>query len=483
MAKSYDVVVVGAGPAGYVCAIRCAQLGFSTACVDDWINKQGKPALGGTCLNVGCIPSKELLESSHHFANIRDHGEHYGISSRSLEMDIPGLIRSKDETVAELTQGIEGLFRANKVEWLTGRGQLQADRQVLVTPHQGDAYHIQGDHVVLAPGSVPIEIGAAPLQGDIIVDNAGALNWETCPEHLGVIGAGVIGVEMSSVWRRLGAEVTILEAMDDFLHTVDQEIAQSALKSFQRQGLQIQLGARVTATRVKDDKQQSRVEIEYEDSDGKHSITVDRLIVSVGRRPNTDAIAADDVELTFDERGFIHVGDHCETSLPGVYAIGDCVRGPMLAHKGSEEGVMVAERLAGQASHIHYEAIPWVIYTHPEIAWVGQTEEELKHAGEPYRSGTFPFMASGRAKAMNDTDGLVKVLAHAETDRVLGVHMVGPLTSELIGQAVMAMEFEGSAEDIMRTVFAHPTLSEALHEAALAVDGRPLHIPPPRKKK
>ena len=482
MAKSYDVVVVGAGPAGYVCAIRCAQLGFRTACVDDWINKQGKPALGGTCLNVGCIPSKELLESSHHFANIRDHGERYGISSRNLEMDVPGLIHSKDKTVAELTQGIEGLFKANQVDWLTGRGQLQPDRHVRVTPHKGEAYTVEAEHVVLAPGSVPIEIGAAPLQDDIIVDNAGALNWESCPERLGVIGAGVIGMEMGSVWRRLGAEVTILEAMDDFLHTVDQEVATAALKSFQRQGLQVQLGARVTATRV-DSGKKRQVEVEYEDGDGKHTLTVDRLIVSVGRRPNTDGIAADNVELSFDERGFIHVGDHCETSLPGVYAVGDCVRGPMLAHKGSEEGVMVAERLAGEASELNYDAIPWVIYTHPEIAWVGRTEEELKHAGESYRSGTFPFMASGRAKAMNDTDGLVKVLAHAETDRVLGVHMVGPQTSELIGQAVMAMEFEGSAEDIMRTVFAHPTLSEALHEAALAVDGRPIHIPPPRKKK
>lgn len=482
MAKSYDVIVVGAGPAGYVCAIRCAQLGFTTACVDDWINKQGKPALGGTCLNVGCIPSKELLESSHHYANIRDHGERYGISSKTLEMDVPGLIKSKDQTVAELTQGIEGLFKANKVEWLAGRGQLQTERKVQVTPHQGDAYTVEGQHVVLAPGSKPIEIGAAPLQDDIIVDNVGALNWESCPKRLGVIGGGVIGMEMGSVWRRLGAEVTVLEAMDDFLHAVDREVADSALKSFSKQGLDVQLGARVTGTKVSKGDERS-VEIEYETAEGKQKLTVDGLIVSVGRRPNTEHIAADSSELVFDERGFIHVDDDCLTNLPGVYAIGDCVRGAMLAHKGSEEGVAVAERIAGQAAHVNYEAIPWVIYTHPEIAWVGKNEEELKHAGTPYRSGTFPFMASGRAKAMNDTDGLVKVLAHAETDRVLGVHMVGPQTSEIIGQAVMAMEFEGSAEDIMRTVFAHPTLSEALHEAALAVDGRPIHIPPPRKKK
>jgi len=482
MAKSYDVIVIGAGPAGYVCAIRCAQLGFRTACVDEWINKQGKPALGGTCLNVGCIPSKELLESSHHLANIRDHGERYGISSKGLEMDIPGMIGSKDKTVTELTQGIEGLFKANKVEWLAGRGRLEAGQQVEVSPHRGDPYTIKGEHVVLAPGSVPIEIGAAPLEGDIVVDNAGALDWESCPERLGVIGAGVIGMEMGSVWRRLGAEVTVLEAMDDFLHTVDQEIARSALKSFERQGISVRLGARVTATQVNKGKKPT-VEIEYSDADGKQKLVVDRLIVSVGRRPNTEHIAADELELAFDERGSIHVDDDCLTSLPGVYAIGDCVRGPMLAHKGSEEGVAVAERIAGQSPHVHYEAIPWVIYTHPEIAWVGQTEEALQHAGVPYRTGTFPFQASGRAKAMHDTDGLVKVIAHAETDRVLGVHMVGPQTSEIIGQAVMAMEFEGSAEDIMRTVFAHPTLSEALHEAALSVDGRPIHIPPPRRKK
>jgi len=482
MAKSYDVVVVGAGPAGYVCAIRCAQLGFRTACVDDWINKQGKPALGGTCLNVGCIPSKELLESSHHFSNIRDHGERYGLKSTGLEMDVPGMIECKDKTVAELTQGIEGLFKANGVDWLAGRGQLQPEHKVKVTPHKGKAYTVEADHVVLAPGSTPVDIDAAPLEDDIIVDNAGALNWESCPERLGVIGAGVIGMEMGSVWRRLGAEVTILEAMDDFLHTVDQEVAKTALKSFKRQGLKVQLGARVSATKVKKGRKPA-VEIEYEDSDGKHKLIVDRLIVSVGRRPNTEHIAAPETELVFDERGFIHVDSHCATNLPGVYAIGDCVRGPMLAHKGSEEGVVVAERLAGQQSHVNYDVIPWVIYTHPEIAWVGQTEEQLKHAGEPYRSGTFPFMASGRAKAMHATDGLVKVLAHAETDRVLGVHIAGPQASELIGQAVMAMEFEASAEDIMRTVFAHPTLSEALHEAALAVDGRPIHIPPPRKRK
>jgi dihydrolipoamide dehydrogenase len=480
MAKSYDVVVVGAGPAGYVCAIRCAQLGFSTACVDNWIGKSGKPALGGTCLNVGCIPSKELLESSHHYATIRDHAERYGIRIKDVEMDVPGMIASKDETVTELTQGIEGLFKANKVEWLQGTGQLHPDNQVQVTPHKGKAYTVGASHVVLAPGSSPVEIGAAPLTEDLIVTSTGALDWQTPPKRLGVIGAGVIGLEMGSVWRRLGSEVTILEALDAFLPAVDHEVAQSAHKAFRKQGMDIRLGTRVTGTEVRKDR---TIDIRFEDSDGKQDLAVDALIVAVGRSPNTDSISSDDVELTMDERGAIHVDENLETSVPGVYAIGDAIRGPMLAHKGSEEGVMVAERLAGHHGEVNYEAIPWVIYTHPEIAWVGETEQDLKHAGREYRVGTFPFMASGRAKAMHETDGMVKVIADAHTDRILGVHMAGPQTSELIGQAVMAMEFEGSAEDIMRTVFAHPTLSEALHEAALGVDGRPIHIPPPRKGK
>ena len=480
MAKSYDVVVVGGGPAGYVCAIRAAQLGFKTACVDNWINKKGKPALGGTCLNVGCIPSKELLESSHHFANIRDHAERYGIRIKDVEMDVPGMIGSKDKTVAELTQGIEGLFKANGVEWLQGRGQLQAENHVQVTPQKGAAYTVDASNVVLAPGSVPIEIGAAPLKDDIVVTSTGALDWQEPPRRLGVIGAGVIGLEMGSVWRRLGSEVTMLEALDSFLPAVDSEVAQSAHKAFRKQGLDIRLGARVTGSQIKKNK---AVEIQYEDSEGKHQLTVDALIVAVGRTANTDGISSDDVELTMDERGAIHVDENLETSIPGVYAIGDCVRGPMLAHKGMEEGVMVAERLAGQKAEVNYEAIPWVIYTHPEIAWVGATEQDLKHAGHEYRVGTFPFMASGRAKAMHETDGMVKVIADAKSDRILGVHMAGAQTSELIGQAVVAMEFQGSAEDLMRTVTAHPTLSEALHEAALGVDGRPLQIPPPRKKK
>jgi len=463
-----------------VCAIRCAQLGFTTACVDNWINKRGKPALGGTCLNVGCIPSKELLESSHHYANIRDHGERFGLRVNDIGVDVPAMIASKDKTVADLTQGIEGLFKANGITWLQGTGQLQSDKSVRVTPAQGEAYDVAAEHVVLAPGSSPTEIGAAPLTEDVIVTSTGALDWDTVPERLGVIGAGVIGLEMGSVWRRLGAEVTLLEALDTFLPAVDHEVAKSARQSFKKQGLSIQLGARVTATEISEG---GSITVHYADAKGEQTLPVDALIVAVGRSPNTDAISADDVELTMDERGTIHVDENLETSVPAVYAIGDCVSGPMLAHKGSEEGIVVAERLAGQNSEVNYGAIPWVIYTHPEIAWVGETEQDLKHAGRNYRVGTFPFQASGRAKAMHETEGLIKVIADADTDAILGVHMSGAQTSELIGQAVLAMEFDGSAEDLMRTVFAHPTLSEALHEAALGVHDRPLHVPPPRRRK
>lgn len=480
MAKSYDVVIVGAGPAGYVCAIRCAQLGLSTACIDNLINKQGKPALGGTCLNFGCIPSKELLESSQRYAEVRDHPDRYGIQISDAQMDVPAMVASKDKTVVELTHGIEGLFKANGVDWLQGTGQLQGDRRVRVTPSEGEAHTVEARHIVLAPGSQPVELGAAPLTDDRIVSSTGALDWQTPPPRLGVIGAGVIGLEMGSVWCRLGSEVTLIEAMDVFLADVDREAARAAHKSFTKQGLDIRLGTRVTSSEVLDS---GEVKVRYEDAEGQHELTVDALIVAVGRRPNTEGIASSEVELVFDERGYIHVDEHYETSIPGVYAIGDAIEGPMLAHKGSEEGIAVAEALSGQYSHVNYEAIPWVIYTHPEIAWVGQNEAQLTHAGIEYRAGSFPFLASGRAKAMHDTDGLVKVIAHAETDRVLGVHIVGPQASELIGQAVMALEFEASAEDIMRTVFAHPTLSEAIHEAALGVDGRPLHIPPPRKRK
>ncbi|MGB5306781.1 MAG: dihydrolipoyl dehydrogenase [Gammaproteobacteria bacterium] len=472
MKKHYDVIVIGAGPAGYVAAIRCAQLGLQTACVDDWLDKAGKPTLGGTCLNAGCIPSKALLESSEFYDRMQHGSAGHGINVTGVELDVAAMIGHKDKIVRDLTQGIAGLFVANLIDWFQGRGQLQPDRKVTVVPHKGKKKTISADHVILAPGSAPVTLDAVPLADDRIVDSAGALEWDTVPGRLGVIGAGVIGLELGSVWRRLGAEVTLLEAQEEFLAMADKLIAKSALKLYQKQGLDIRLGALVKSSELTD----KEVTLEYQDASGKHALSVDRLIVAVGRRPATEDLASAEAELLLDEGGFIHVNDYCETSLPSVYAIGDAVRGPMLAHKGSEEGVAVAERIAGQGGEVNYEAIASVIYTHPEIAWVGATEEVLKQHGVEYRSGMFPFAASGRARAMHETDGMVKVLSDATTDRVLGVHIIGASASELIGQAVMAMEFDASSEDIARTIFAHPTLSEALHEAALAVDGRALHI-------
>lgn len=478
MGKSYDVIVIGAGPAGYVAAIRCAQLGLQTACVEKWINKQGKPALGGTCLNVGCIPSKALLESSHIYAALRDHGQIHGIHSKGLSIDVPAMIARKDKIVVELTSGVEQLFKANKIDWLKGHGKLLADKQVEVSNAQGDSEIFTAAHVVLASGSTPIQLPAAPLDGQRIVDSSGALDWTEIPKRLGVIGAGVIGLELGSVWRRLGSEVTVLEAMDSFLPMVDQEIAKAAQRVFKQQGMDIRLGTRLTAT---DDSKNSLI-LGFTDAQGEQQLEVDKLVVAVGRRPHTQDLLADEVPIEIDERGFILVDEQCRTTLPDVYAIGDVVRGPMLAHKGSEEGVAVAELIAGQASHVNYDAIASVIYTHPEISWVGKTEQECKSAHIDYKVGSFPFAANGRAKANADTDGMVKVITDARSDRILGVHMLGAHTSELIGQAVLGLEFMGSSEDLARTVFTHPTLSEALHEAVLASDGRALHIANRRRK-
>lgn len=477
--NNHDVIVIGAGPAGYVAAIRCAQLGMKVACVDEWLDRDGQPVLGGTCLNAGCIPSKALLESSALYQQLQQDMNGHGVSITGVSLDVVAMINSKEQVVHDLTHGIAGLFRANGIEWFPGRGQLLPDRQVRVTAHTGSQQTIAAAHVILAPGSTPVPLTVAPLQGDVVVDSSGALNWTGVPQRLGIIGAGVIGLELGSVWRRLGADVILLEAQEDFLAMADRQIAQSALRLFQKQGLDIQLGACVKATRV----DANGVHVDYEYSgDMQSSLTVDRLIVAVGRRPCTDGLAAAETELLLDEQGFIHVDEECCTSTPGVYAIGDVVRGPMLAHKGSEEGVAVAERIAGQHSEVNYEAIASVVYTHPEIAWVGRTEEALKQAGIEYRTGMFPFAASGRARAMQATDGMVKVLSDAATDRVLGVHILGAQASELIGQAVMAMEFDASSEDIARTVFAHPTLSEALHEAALAVDSRAVHVAHSRRR-
>ncbi|HXH03460.1 MAG TPA: dihydrolipoyl dehydrogenase [Candidatus Competibacteraceae bacterium] len=471
MAKTYDVVVIGGGPAGYVAAIRCAQLGLSTACVEKWINQQGRPALGGTCLNVGCIPSKILLESSEHYHYAHEGLAHHGVKVSGVELDLQQMMKRKDDIVLQLTGGIAQLFKANKIDWLQGSGRLLADRQVEITAHDGKVEVLDADHVILAPGSLPIDIPAAPLDGELIIDSTGALSLTAVPQKLGVIGAGVIGLEMGSVWQRLGAEVVVLEALEDFLVAVDQQISKDALRQFKKQGLDIRLGARVTGST----KANRQVTVHYQDRSGEHQLTVDKLLVCVGRRPNTENIAAPEADLMLNERGYIHVDDHCRTNLPGVYAIGDAVRGPMLAHKGSEEGVMVAELIAGQSGHVNYDVIPWVIYTDPEIAWVGKTEQALKAEGVPYKAGTFPFAAIGRAKAMDAAAGMVKILAHAETDTILGCHIVGPMASELIQEAVLAMEYKASSEDLARTIHGHPTLAEAVHEAALAVHGRALH--------
>ncbi len=467
----FDVVVIGAGPAGYVAAIRCAQLGLSTAVVEEWIGKDRKPALGGTCLNVGCIPSKALLESSEIYETVEKQGIQHGIRIGSLESDVPQMIKRKDQVVSELTGGIAHLFKANGIEWLKGRGRLVSGRVVEVTLDGSTSSHSAGS-VILATGSRPVELPTAPLSGDQIVDSAGALDWESVPESICVIGAGVIGLELGSVWRRLGARVTMLEALENFLPAADSQIGKEGLRQFKKQGLDIHLGARMTATK----RNTSSVSVDYQDVDGAHTIRVERMIVAVGRRPNSENIAAPESELVIDEGGFVHVNDECETSVPGVFAIGDLVRGPMLAHKGSEEGVAVAEKIAGGSFEMNYDCIPNVVYTNPEISWVGKTEEEVRSEALDYSVGVFPFAASGRAKAMDDANGMVKVITDSNTDKILGVHIIGPHSSEIVGQGVMAMEFDGTGEDIARTVFAHPTLSEALHEAALGTDGRAIHI-------
>ncbi|RFA24777.1 dihydrolipoyl dehydrogenase [Alkalilimnicola ehrlichii] len=470
MAKSFDVIVIGAGPAGYVGAIRCAQLGLSVAVIDEFVSKNGEPAPGGTCLNVGCIPSKALLDSSEQFHRVNESLHTHGIKVQGVELDVPTMISRKDQVVKDMTGGIMQLFKANKITWLAGHGKLLEGKKVEFTPHSGKPETLQAENVILATGSKPISIDAAPLDGERIVDSSGALEFTEVPKRLGVIGAGVIGLEMGSVWNRLGSKVVLLEAQDTFLAPVDSRVAKDAFRQFSKQGLEIRLGARVTGV-----KSGKNLTVHYEDKDGKQTLQVDKLIVAVGRRPSTDSLAADDANLLLDERGFVHVDEHCQTNLPGVYAVGDVVRGPMLAHKGSEEGVMVAEQIAGQKGHVNYDTIPWVIYTHPEIAWVGRTEQSLKAAGVPIKSGTFNFGATGRARAMEESGGLVKVIAHAETDRILGVHIVGPMASELIAEAVVAMEFAASAEDLARIIHAHPTLSEAVHEAALSVEKRAIH--------
>ncbi len=472
--EKYDVVVIGGGPGGYVAAIRCAQLGLKTACIEDRLAANGKPALGGTCLNVGCIPSKALLDSSHHYQHVRQHIAEHGIQVGEVSLDLDRMMARKDKIVKALTGGIASLFKKHQIDWLVGHGHLDGNSQVVIhPPGDGDKQTVEADQIIIATGSTPTAIPQAEVDNSgPIVDSTGALALAEVPGKLGVIGAGVIGLELGSVWNRLGAEVVILEALTEFLPDVDRQIAAEAQKSLKKQGLDIRLGAHVTGTK----KGKKGVRVTYEDADGEQQLEVDRLIVAVGRKPNTASLGAEAESLKFDQHGFILVDDHCRTNIPGIWAIGDVVRGPMLAHKAMDEGVAVAERIAGQTAHLDYDTIPWVIYTWPEIAWLGATEQQLRDEDREYRSGTFPFMASGRARDMGETEGLVKILSDAHSDRVLGVHIFGPYGSELIAEAVLAMAFEASSEDIARTIHAHPTLSEALHEAALAVDQRTLHL-------
>lgn len=474
MSDKYDVIVIGSGPAGYVAAIRAAQLGLKTACIEKWKDDKGQGVNGGTCLNVGCIPSKALLDSTHKFHAAKEDYASHGISTGEVTMDVPAMIARKTKVVKQMSGGISGLFKANKVKSLFGSGKLLAGRQVEFTANDGSVQVLDADNVILATGSVPVNIPSAPVDENVIVDSTGALEFQEVPKRLGVIGAGVIGLELGSVWGRLGSEVTCLEALDTFLATMDQQIAKETQKILTKQGLDIRLSCRVTASEVKGNE----VEVTFTDADGaEQKQTFDKLIVCVGRRPFTESLLAGDSGVNLDERGFIYVNDLCSTSAPGVWAIGDVVRGPMLAHKGSEEGVMVAERIAGQKPLVNYDIIPSVIYTHPEVAAVGKTEEQVKASGDEYNIGTFPFLAIGRAVASDQAEGMVKMIADAKTDRVLGCHIVGPNAADLVQQVALAMEFGTTAEDIGMTVFSHPTFSEAVKEAALAVHGHAIHMP------
>lgn len=473
MSRSFDVVVIGAGPAGYIAAIRAAQHGKTVACIDEWQNRDGKNAFGGTCLNAGCIPSKALLESSELYHRAEHEFKKHGIKTGGVEMDIAAMQKRRASIVRQLTGGIAGLFKANKVDGLVGHGKLLKNKQVEFTPVKGDKEIISANSVILAAGSEPIELPIAKFDSDRIIDSWDALELDDVPKTLGVVGAGVIGLELGSVWARLGSEVTILEAMDDFLFMADRDVAKVAAAEFKKQGLDIRLGAKVSnATAGK-----NAVKVEYEDKSGAQSLDVEKLIVAVGRRPVTRDLFADDAGIQLDDCGFVVVDDECRTRVKGVFAIGDCVRGPMLAHKGSEEGVMVADLIAGEIAEMNYDVIPSVLYTNPEIAWTGKTEAEVKNSGVAYKTGQFPFMASGRAKAMEQTSGFVKIISSEEDDEILGVHIVGPMAGELISEAVLALEFSASTEDIQRTIHAHPSLAEAVHEAALAVDKKALNFP------
>jgi len=483
MSKQFDVIVIGGGPGGYIAAIRAAQLGFNVACIDEWKNSKGGPALGGTCTNIGCIPSKALLQSSEHFDHAGHHFADHGIKVEGLSLDLAKMIGRKDTVVKQNNDGIVYLFKKNKVTFFHGRGSFVAAKDGTASTGSGQAHNIKvsgateevisGQHVIVATGSNARALPGTPFDEENILSNDGALRIGAVPKKLGLIGSGVIGLEMGSVWRRLGAEVTVLEGLPTFLGAVDQQIAKEAHKAFVKQGLKIELGVKVGDISLG----KKGVVVTYTDAKGAaQTLDVDKLIVSIGRVANTIGLSPETVGLALDERGAVVVDGECRTNLPNVWAIGDVVRGPMLAHKAEEEGVAVAERIAGQHGHVNFNTIPWVIYTNPEIAWVGQTEEQLKAEGRAYKSGVFPFMANGRARALGDTTGMVKMLADATTDEILGVHIVGPMASELIAECVVAMEFRASSEDIARICHAHPSLSEATKEAALAVEKRTLNF-------
>ncbi len=473
MSKSFDVVVIGAGPGGYVAAIRCAQLGLNTVCIDDWKGAQGKPSLGGTCLNVGCIPSKALLESSENFERLTHDFAAHGICADNASVDVLKMVARKNKIVSDFTLGISQLFKKNKVDSLHGRAQILGRDGDVWRVGITDGEEVKAKHIIVATGSTSRILQQAPLDGVQVVDNVGALSFSETPKRLAIIGAGVIGLELGSVWRRLGAEVTLLEASPVFLPAADEQVAKEALRAFTKQKLAIYLGAQIDGV----SQSAEAVKINWRDIQGAaQELVADKLIVAVGRVPNTQGLSVEVVGLKLDAVGRIEVDEQCRTSLPHVYAVGDVVRGPMLAHKASEEGMMVAELIAGQMGCSDLRLIPNVMYTAPEIAWVGKTEQQLKAAGVAYKAGQFPFLANGRARALGDTTGFIKIIADANTDRILGVHIIGPMASELIQQAVLAMAFSASSEDLARTIHAHPSLSEVMHEAALAVDKRTIHI-------
>lgn len=478
--KEYDVIVIGAGPAGYVAAIRCAQLGLNVACVDNWFVQKGQPSLGGTCLNVGCIPSKALLESSELYEKTTTELAQHGIKAKNVSLDLKKMIQRKEQVVNDLTSGIGALFEANRINLISGTARLLEKKQVeVIFPGKNKKETITATNIILAPGSIPKAHPEIPFTENLIVDSTAALEFDSVPGSVAILGAGVIGLELGSVWRRLGSKVSLFKSSKNLLPAADTQLAQQASLIFQKQGLNFCFETRVTAYEIKNNK----VQLSYEDSEGHHKKLFDKVIVAIGREPNLEKLFSGDTGVKLDDRGFIEVDDKCRTTAEGIYAIGDAVRGPMLAHKGSEEGMMVAELIKRKSARVNYETVPFVVYTEPEIAWCGKTEQQLKEGGYNFHVGTFPFASNGRARAAAHTEGLIKILADAKTDRVLGVHMLGPHASELIAQAVIAMEFGSSSEDLAMTMFAHPSLSEVMHEAALDVGPGAIHKARPRKNK